>query len=75
MATNLIQFVNFLFIQDLESCIKRLHSSGYSAPDKTAVSGTSAGGLAVAVLCNTAPGLLKAAVLKVKIYFHEFSIK
>lgn len=42
-----------------------MHEQGYSSPGMTAVIGTSAGGLPVATLCNRAPWLVKAAVLKV----------
>ena len=49
---------------DLESCLQFLHSRGYSRPSLTAVSGTSAGGMAVGWLCNNRPHLIQAAVLK-----------
>ncbi|XP_078591496.1 prolyl endopeptidase-like [Branchiostoma floridae x Branchiostoma japonicum] len=51
--------------QDLESCIAHLHGAGYSSPGLTAACGTSAGGMAVAALCNRSPDLLAAAVMKV----------
>ncbi|CAB4022585.1 prolyl endopeptidase-like isoform X3 [Paramuricea clavata] len=51
--------------EDFEACITGIHEQGYSSPHLTAVIGTSAGGLPVAVLCNHAPHLVKAAVLKV----------
>ena len=38
---------------------------GYSNPTLTAARGVSAGGLAVASVCNRSPALLQAAVLKV----------
>lgn len=52
--------------QDFESCIKSLQQMGYSCPELTAAKGASAGGLVVGAVCNRSPGLLKAAVLKVK---------
>ncbi|XP_019627440.1 PREDICTED: prolyl endopeptidase-like [Branchiostoma belcheri] len=51
--------------KDLESCISHLHGAGYSSPGLTAACGTSAGGMAVAALCNRSPGLLAAAIMKV----------
>ncbi|XP_065061631.1 prolyl endopeptidase-like [Rhopilema esculentum] len=51
--------------QDLQASVRCLHDSGFSNPCKTAIFGMSAGGLPVAVLCNEAPNLLQAAVLKV----------
>ncbi|XP_035694292.1 prolyl endopeptidase-like [Branchiostoma floridae] len=51
--------------QDLESCIAHLHGAGYSSPGLTAACGTSAGGTAVAALCNRSPDLIAAAVMKV----------
>jgi protease II len=54
-----------IYFQDFEACITGIHEQGYSSPHLTAVIGTSAGGLPVAVLCNHAPYLVKAAVLKV----------
>ena len=63
----LYQISNWFSIdfQDLTACIPKLHDSGVSNPNKTALSGMSAGGLAAAVLCNIEPTLVKAAVLKV----------
>jgi oligopeptidase B len=49
---------------DVESCLQFLHNSGYSRPSLTAISGTSAGGMAVGWLCNNRPHLLQAAILK-----------
>lgn len=49
---------------DFESCVRFLHNSGYSRPSLTAVSGTSAGGMAVGWLCNNRPNLIRAALLK-----------
>eukprot|EP00794_Sanderia_malayensis_P020194 gene20194-22170_t len=51
--------------EDLEASLLELHKRSFSSPGKTALQGSSAGGLAVAALCNTAPELIKAAILKV----------
>nr|XP_006812212.1 PREDICTED: prolyl endopeptidase-like [Saccoglossus kowalevskii] len=51
--------------EDVEACLKHLHDAGYSCAGKTAVCGTSAGGLLMATVCNRSPHLIKAAVLKV----------
>ena len=50
---------------DLERCVERVNELGYSGPHSTGVYGSSAGGLAVAWLCNNRPDLVRAAVLNV----------
>ncbi|XP_072031224.1 prolyl endopeptidase-like [Amphiura filiformis] len=50
--------------EDFESCISHLHEAKYSQPKLTAAYGISAGGLTVAALCNRAPHLIQAAILK-----------
>lgn len=50
-----------------------MHSKGISSPELTVVSGMSAGGLAVAVLCKDRPELLKAAVLQVSTFVNCLS--
>ena len=54
-----------LFPKDFEACTQALHRLGYSTPELTAASGTSAGGLIVGAVCNRSPGLFKAVILKV----------
>ncbi|XP_068683040.1 dipeptidyl aminopeptidase BI-like [Montipora foliosa] len=51
--------------EDFEACTQALHRLGYSCPQFTAASGTSAGGLIVGAVCNRSPGLFKAVILKV----------
>lgn len=51
--------------EDFEACTQALHRLGYSTPELTAASGTSAGGLIVGAVCNRSPGLFKAVILKV----------
>ena len=52
-------------VQDFEACTQALHRLGYSCPQFTAASGTSAGGLIVGAVCNRSPELFKAVILKV----------
>ncbi|XP_043915963.1 prolyl endopeptidase-like [Protopterus annectens] len=51
-------------LNDLIACITQLHSRGYSNPGLTALTANSAGGVLAGALCNTAPHLVRAVVLK-----------
>ena len=61
----MIYLLVLLFPKDFEACTQALHRLGYSTPELTAASGTSAGGLIVGAVCNRSPGLFKAVILKV----------
>ena len=61
----MIYLLVLLFPKDFEACTQTLHRLGYSTPELTAASGTSAGGLIVGAVCNRSPGLFKAVILKV----------
>uniref|UniRef100_A0A8D0DZA4 Prolyl endopeptidase n=1 Tax=Salvator merianae TaxID=96440 RepID=A0A8D0DZA4_SALMN len=51
-------------IQDLQACIKLLHTLGYSQPKHTALMSLSAGGVLAGALCNDDPCLIRAVVLQ-----------
>ena len=61
----MIYLLVLLFPKDFEACTQALHRRGYSTPELTAASGTSAGGLIVGAVCNRSPELFKAVILKV----------
>eukprot|EP01134_Creolimax_fragrantissima_P000088 CFRG0088T1 len=51
--------------EDLESCVRHLHSTGLSQPSLTAIRGSSAGGMLAAAVMIRSPFLFKCAVMKV----------
>lgn len=63
---------------DFAACARWLHRSGWSRPDRVAVSGGSNGGLLVGATITQNPGLIGAAVAEVGVFdmlrFHLFTI-
>lgn len=53
------------YLEDLKACVQCLHELEYSQPALTALTGSSAGGWAVAMFTNLWPHLMQAALLKV----------
>ncbi|HIB8182169.1 prolyl oligopeptidase family serine peptidase [Elizabethkingia anophelis] len=51
--------------KDFISCIEYMHKKGYSTPEKTAIWGSSAGGLLIGKTITERPNLAKAAIAEV----------
>ncbi|XP_078085799.1 prolyl endopeptidase-like [Mustelus asterias] len=51
-------------IDDLQACLRHLHTMGYSNPRQTALISNSAGGVLAGSLCNVSPDSIRAVVLR-----------